>query len=141
MNTKKKGFNHAQQFATGGAYKSHELKSWPEFFQKVLSKEKTFEFRLNDRDFQIGDYVTLLEFIPEGRELEKGGVIRTSCGEFTGEWIRFRVTDILRSNKLDPEGGDDRGVWHIDPRYVILSFHIEDSGKLSGAKALQERLL
>lgn len=135
MNTKKKGFNHAQQFATSGAYKSHELKSWPEFFQKVLSKEKTFEFRRNDRDFQVGDYVTLLEYIPEGRELEKGGVIRTSCGEFTGEWIRFRVTDIF-GKTFEPEIAK-----FVDPRYVILSFHIEDSGKLSGAKALQERLI
>jgi len=135
MNTKKKGFNHAQQFATGGAYKSHELKSWPEHFQKVLSKEKTFEFRRNDRDFQIGDYVTLLEFIPEGRELEKGGVIRTSCGEYTGEWVRFRVTDIFNSYDAFPIGVK------LDSQLVILSFHIEDSGKLSGAKALQERLI
>lgn len=134
MNTKKKGFAHAQQFATGGAYKAHDLKSWPEFFQKVLSKEKTFEFRRNDRDFSVGDYVTLLEFIPEGRELNQGGVIRTSCGEYTGEWIRIRITDIFAGNF------NDHLSTFVDPRFVILSFHFEDSGKLSGAKALQERL-
>lgn len=135
MNTKKKGIQHAHalQFAAGGSYKAHELKSWPEHFQKVLSKEKTFEFRLNDRSFSVGDYVTLLEYIPEGRELSQGGVIRTSCGEYTGEWIRIRITDVFQYH------GDELAA-HVDPYYAILSFHFEDSGKLSGAKALQERL-
>lgn len=42
----------------------HYLKTWPEVFEKVLSGEKTFEVRKNDRDFRVGDLVKLNEFNP-----------------------------------------------------------------------------
>ena len=44
----------------------HELKTLPCFFEKVVSKEKTFEIRENDRDYAIGDYLLLREWMPEG---------------------------------------------------------------------------
>lgn len=40
----------------------HYLKTWPEVFEKVISGEKTFEVRKNDRDFKVGDYVKLQEY-------------------------------------------------------------------------------
>lgn len=40
----------------------HELKIAPEYFQKILSKEKNFEFRYNDRNYQIGDILKLKEY-------------------------------------------------------------------------------
>jgi ASC-1-like (ASCH) protein len=33
----------------------HDLKTWPEYFEKVLSGEKRFEIRKNDRHFKEGD--------------------------------------------------------------------------------------
>lgn len=42
--------------------RTHELKLLPPFFNAVLSGEKTFEIRFNDRDFQPGDLVYLQEF-------------------------------------------------------------------------------
>jgi hypothetical protein len=52
----------------------HKHKSWPAFFEPVLSGEKTLEVRRDDRDFQVGDHVVLQEWDPlsqdyTGREL------------------------------------------------------------------------
>lgn len=40
----------------------HELKIYSEYFKTVLSGEKTFEIRKNDRPFQKGDLLALNEF-------------------------------------------------------------------------------
>lgn len=44
--------------------KAHNLKTWPEYFKEVVSGNKTFEVRKNDRDFQVGDLLILDEFDP-----------------------------------------------------------------------------
>ena len=43
----------------------HELKCSPGFFWPLASKEKTFEVRNNDRDFQIGDLLIIREWNKE----------------------------------------------------------------------------
>ena len=53
-----------------------EKKTWPKFFEKILSGEKTFEFRLADFDIEPGDTLVLREWDPEtkdytGRQIEK----------------------------------------------------------------------
>ena len=40
----------------------HELKCWPDFFSKVITGEKTFELRKNDRDYHGGDELWLREW-------------------------------------------------------------------------------
>ena len=42
----------------------HELKCFPEYFQDIISGKKTFEIRLNDRQYQVGDFLALNEYIP-----------------------------------------------------------------------------
>lgn len=41
---------------------THDLKILPEFFGPVIEGRKTFEIRKNDRGFQKGDTVRLLEW-------------------------------------------------------------------------------
>jgi len=42
--------------------KIHELKTLPEFYQRILNRQKTFEVRYNDRNFQVGDHLNLREY-------------------------------------------------------------------------------
>jgi len=53
--------------------KNHELKLNTEYFGRVQSGQKPFEIRKNDRDYQVGDTVTFLEFMPETREYTNYG--------------------------------------------------------------------
>ena len=53
-----------------------EKKVWPEFFQKIIDGDKTFELRLADFKCNIGDTLLLREWNPKtkkytGRTLEK----------------------------------------------------------------------
>lgn len=60
----------------------HELKIRPEYFVKVMSGEKTFEIRKDDRDYEVGDYILLKEF---------------ENGEYTGnESTYIEISYILR---------------------------------------------
>jgi len=56
--------------------KAHSLKTWPLYFQAIWDGSKTFDIRLNDRDFIPGDLVILEEYDPNlktylGRTLTK----------------------------------------------------------------------
>lgn len=43
----------------------HELKIWPQYYYAVSVRDKLFEVRENDRNFQRGDYCKLRYFDPE----------------------------------------------------------------------------
>lgn len=42
--------------------KIHNLKTWPEYYEAVINGVKTFEARVNDRDFKVGDVLNLIEY-------------------------------------------------------------------------------
>lgn len=44
---------------------NHELKTWPKYFRPLARGEKNFEVRRNDRNFQVGDTLTLREYDPD----------------------------------------------------------------------------
>lgn len=43
----------------------HQLKCWPEFFDAIASGDKTFEARIDDRGFKVGDVLLLQEYDPD----------------------------------------------------------------------------
>jgi len=42
--------------------KSHKIKTEIEYYQKVVSGEKTWELRFNDRNYETGDQLILEEY-------------------------------------------------------------------------------
>jgi len=75
----------------------HELKIDVPYFEQVLSGDKTFEIRYNDRGFQKGDQVILREIrtgcITTGRSLQKMITYVTSFQQ-KDHWVVFGITDI-----------------------------------------------
>ena len=43
----------------------HDLKTWPEVFNALMSRAKKHDIRVNDRDFRVGDELLLREWNPE----------------------------------------------------------------------------
>lgn len=67
--------------------RQHELKTWPEHWREVAAGRKTFELRLNDRDFQVGDELILREYQPVSRR-------------YTGNVCVRKVTHILQGGQF-----------------------------------------
>ena len=82
----------------------HTLKTWPEFFKAVWDGYKTFEIRRNDRNFQVGDILRLLEYYPDRNE-------------FSGKTIDSKVTYVLQGGQFGVEKG-----------YVILGIKMICTG-------------
>ena len=68
----------------------HELKTDPEVFDAVKSGEKTFEIRLNDRNFKVGDVLFLRKTKHTGAQMLTGMPL-----EYTGDELRRTVKYIL----------------------------------------------
>lgn len=45
--------------------RTHELKTWPEPFAAAARGEKPWEYRLNDRNYRVGDTVVRREYDPK----------------------------------------------------------------------------
>lgn len=82
----------------------HELKTWPEFFGRVMDGTKPFEYRLNDRDFKEGDTLHLREYVkypvtmppnqaPDGVELDLNDEGQAR-GHYTGREL-FKNVDYI----------------------------------------------
>jgi hypothetical protein len=68
----------------------HVLKTWPEYFNAIGERRKTFEARKNDRGFEVGDSLELQEW---------NGV------DYTGRWIWCRVTYVMQGGSFGVEKG------------------------------------
>lgn len=70
----------------------HNLKTWAEPFDAMAAGLKTWEFRYNDRDYKVGDFLHLMRYDPE-------------TGEYTGKALDVQVTYILQGGSFGiPEG-------------------------------------
>lgn len=83
--------------------KLHLLKTWPDYFDPVLRGRKTFDIRKNDREFQEGDLLTLMEYDP-------------SKNEYSGKFVTYRAGYILQGMFGLP---DDVCVISLQPEFMI----------------------
>lgn len=74
----------------------HELKTWPEYYEKIETGEKTFEVRKHDRFFNVGDTLILKEWSPV-RWQESGG--------YSGKETKKEITYVMNGGTWGiPEG-------------------------------------
>lgn len=58
------------------APRTHDLKCWPDSFEEMLAGRKTAEFRLNDRDYRVGDTLLIREWCPVRKEYTQREITR-----------------------------------------------------------------
>lgn len=81
----------------------HRLKTWPDYFQAVLTGRKQFELRRDDRGFEPGDLLELVEFDPKrGRETgaapilaQAGYILRGPCFGLESGFCIIQLRGIL----------------------------------------------
>jgi hypothetical protein len=76
----------------------HELKIWPEYFEDVYNGTKTFEVRKNDRNFHVGDTVTLKEW-------------DNNSFKYSQRQLSFVISHLLQGGQFGIESG-----------FVVMSF-------------------
>ncbi len=72
--------------------KTHELKTWPIFFHQVKTDLKQFEIRIDDRGFQVGDFLMLREYNIDKKE-------------YTGHTIMREISCIIEGGQFGIENG------------------------------------
>lgn len=72
--------------------KTHALKTWPFFFAAVVSGEKPFEVRRDDREFQVGESLRLEEWDPKDQQ-------------YTGRFVERRITYKISGPAFGIEAG------------------------------------
>lgn len=93
--------------------KTHDIKTDMEPFWVLWNGEKTFEFRRNDRDYQVGDTLILREYFPD-------------TNTFSGRAVKARVTHLIAG----PSGNIPEG-------YVCMSL-FRDGTSVDGENFLIE---
>lgn len=82
---------------------THEIKTWPNEFQAIVEGRKPFEWRKDDRGFEVGDTLRLLEWLPHAPTTGDEGCL--AAAYYTGREIAVTVTDIQRGPSWGiPEG-------------------------------------
>jgi len=64
--------------------KIHELKCRTQHYNPLISGDKTFETRQNDRDFQVGDCIHM-------REYEKFITVNDQHMDYTGRSLMLKI--------------------------------------------------
>lgn len=99
--------------------KIHDLKTWLEPFSAILRGDKKAEYRLNDRDFKVGDSLNLQEWNEEKEE-------------YTGRSILADITHIVEGGKF--------GIPESYCVMTIMPIGIDANSFIKGLRALGETL-
>lgn len=82
---------------SGNQIKTHELQTWPQYFEMMQDGSKKFELRKDDRGFEVGDVLYLREYDPE-------------TNTYSGRTLSFIIQVIVR----------DAPQFGLMPGYAIL---------------------
>jgi Domain of unknown function (DUF3850) len=85
------------------------LKTWPQFYEEIITGRKSFEVRKNDRGFACGDILVLQEWEPP---------TKFSQGGYTGRQTSRRVDYLLPG-----------GQFGVEPGYVVMAISPVDEIK------------
>ena len=79
-----------------------EKKTWPDFFEKILSGDKNFELRLADWECHVGDILVLKEWDPETKQ-------------YTGRQIEKQITCLIKTKdiKFFPQEDINKHGWQV----------------------------
>jgi len=99
--------------ATEMKHKTHEMKSWRQFFEAIIAGEKRHEIRGLDRDFQVGDLVLLREY-------------DETANEYTGRHAHVEITYVTSASHPCALSS---AALHSD--FCILSIRLVDRGDLN----------
>lgn len=88
--------------------RTHDLKTWPSYFEAIRRGDKRFEIRKNDRDFAIGDVLNLREYDP-GKE------VTIDDWRYTGRSLLCEVRHVIYG-----------GQFGIEPGHCVMSIHVTD---------------
>ena len=70
-----------------------EFKTWPKYYRAIVSREKAFEFRLDDKGARVGDTILLREWDNSFK-----------CRGYTGNSIKKKITFRVVLDDFDSEG-------------------------------------
>jgi len=105
----------------------HELKCWPGPYDAIADGRKLFEYRKNDRDYEVGDVLHLRRFQPAGNF-------------YTGASMRMTVTYVLRAGFGVPDGYAVLGISSLDAADALQALQSErDELKLAYAESARQR--
>jgi hypothetical protein len=105
---------------------THELKTWPTYWDAVARGEKLFEVRENDRFFQAGDTVELIRLTDDRSSAPYDmELMPPNDNGYRAERprkLRFKVGPVLQG-----------GQFGIEPRYCVFSLlPFEAGGQADG---------
>jgi ASC-1-like (ASCH) protein len=83
-----------------------EKKVWSKFFEKIKSGEKTFEVRLADTEYKVGDVLVLKEWDPDNNK-------------YTGREIRKTITYVLLTKNMHYWPEEEMA----KKGFVVMGFH------------------
>jgi glycine cleavage system aminomethyltransferase T len=99
----------ARSQAVSEVKREHILKTWPNAFAAVKDGRKRFEYRCDDRGFEVGDVLVLREWDPVGGVTNSGDYVWRCWAESKFNDLRVRVTYIAR------------GAFGIPQDYCVMS--------------------
>lgn len=126
--------------------KTHELKTWPKTFQLIWDGKQTYDLRYNDREFEIGDKVRFLEWVPQHEtechwrsrtdELEpaRADIFCVDCGRHIDAQMPGRYTDRAIVAEVTLITADSPG---LKPNVIVFAFTVQGKHKRSVSSSRQ----